>query len=86
MIEIVRYTAPWCGPCLLMNPVFDQISAERPDVNIRTIDIDEHPDMAKQAGIKSIPTIFFYKDGVFKNKQIGAASKGVIMSMINDIK
>lgn len=83
MVKIVRYTAEWCGPCKMMNPVFDQLKQElNNEVEIESIDVDQNPQEAKMMGITSIPTIIFYKNGIAYDKQIGAAPKSIILSKI----
>lgn len=84
MIEIIRWTASWCGPCLLMNPVFDQIAEEyKGRIIITVIDVDSQQALAKQNNIRSIPTIIFNKNGVMYDKQVGAVPKNVIAEKIN---
>ncbi len=78
MIEILRFTAEWCGPCRMMDPIFNQLAKEYPEVVITTIDVDNQPDIAKAYSVKSIPTIMFRKDGVMKDKQVGAVPKAVL--------
>lgn len=86
MIEILRFTANWCGPCLLMNPIFSQLTREYPDVTITTIDVDDQPDIAKAYSVKSIPTIMFRKNGVMMDKQVGACPKTVLENKLKALQ
>ena len=63
-ISLVDFNAPWCAPCRLQEPILERI-ADRfvGRVNVSTINIDSHPDIAKGLGIQSIPTLIVFKSG-----------------------
>jgi len=86
MIEILRFTGEWCSPCRMMNPIFIQLAQEHPEVTITTIDIDKEPDIAKAYSVKSIPTIMFRKDGVMRDKQVGAVPKAVLENKLKALQ
>ena len=61
---IVDFWAPWCGPCLAVGPVLEQIAAERRgELKGANVNIDEEPELAALFGVQSIPTIVLFKDG-----------------------
>ena len=67
------FFATWCGPCQMMGPVLDQMSAEyEGKAKIVKVDIDESMDLAQKYQIMSVPNMIFFKDGVPKDAVVGA--------------
>ena len=74
---VVDFWAEWCGPCRMIGPALEEISAEMQGrVKIAKVNIDENPGIASQLGIRSIPTLMLFKDGKLAGQKIGAAPKG----------
>ncbi|WP_375458047.1 thioredoxin [uncultured Enterovirga sp.] len=74
---VVDFWAEWCGPCRMIGPALEEISNEMAGkVKIAKINIDENPEIASQLGIRSIPTLFIYKDGQKIDQMVGAKPKG----------
>ena len=69
----VKFWAPWCGPCRLMDPMIKKLEDEFKDVNFLSIDIDQPglSQLAKKFEIRSIPTLLLIKDGEVFNEIIG---------------
>ena len=78
---LVDFYADWCGPCKMLSPVLDKISEEE-NIDIVKINVDNDPELAKEYGIMSIPTIIVFENGEEKNKNIGLCSKQDIKDMI----
>jgi len=72
---LVDFWAPWCGPCRVVAPVLEEIAAERSDLRIVKLDIDENPQTAARFQVLSIPTMILFKNGEPAKKIIGAYPK-----------
>ncbi|PIR48567.1 thioredoxin [Candidatus Peregrinibacteria bacterium CG10_big_fil_rev_8_21_14_0_10_55_24] len=73
---LVDFWAPWCGPCKMMIPIVDELSAEYEGrVKIVKINVDENAQTPGKFGVMSIPTFILFKDGKPVSTFIGAKSK-----------
>ena len=68
---LVDFWAQWCGPCKTMMPVLEKYSAEEGAVEVVKINVDEHPEISQEYGIRGIPTFIYFEDGVVISKQTG---------------
>ena len=75
---LVDFWAEWCGPCHAIAPVLDQIAAERSDLKIVKLNIDEEPSVAQRYGVMSIPTLILFKDGEPAAAAVGAMPKSML--------
>ena len=72
---LVDFWAPWCGPCRVVHPVLEEIDAEREDLTILSLNVDENQQTATQYEVLSIPTMLLFKGGEPAKKIIGAYPK-----------
>ena len=79
---LVDFWATWCGPCRMVSPVVDEIAAERTDVKVGKINVDEQPELANQFHIMSIPTLLVFRDGKVVNQAVGVRPKNMIEAML----
>ncbi len=80
---LVDFWAPWCGPCRMIAPIIDELSAEYGD-KLRAVKLntDESPGVATEYGIRSIPTVMVFKDGVKMDAVIGAVPKSTLVQTV----
>ena len=80
---VVDFYATWCGPCKKLSPTLDEVSEEfAGQVNIVKVDVDESEDLAMDYGIRSVPTVLFFKNGQQVDKFVGALPKSEIVTKI----
>lgn len=79
---LLDFWAAWCGPCRMVSPVVDEIAAEREDVKVGKVNVDQEPELAAQFGVMSIPTLVIMKDGKVVDQAVGARPKAQILAML----
>jgi len=83
---VVDFWAEWCGPCKMIGPVVEELAEEYEDkAIIGKINVDENGEVAEEYGVRSIPTILFFKNGELKDKHIGAAKKNLLEEKLKAI-
>ena len=86
MIKLTKFTADWCAPCRMLDPILEDLSKEHPGVTFESIDIEKQPEVARQFAIRSVPTLMIFKNGELLDTRIGAASKAEIKRMLESVK
>ena len=79
---LLDFWASWCGPCRMVSPILDEIAAERSDIKVGKVNVDEQPELAAQFGVMSIPTLAVMKGGKVVNQIVGARPKAQILAML----
>ena len=72
---LVDFWAPWCGPCRIIAPHLEELDAERDDLTVVKMNVDENPETAAKYGIMSIPTLILFKNGQVAKQVVGALPK-----------
>ena len=79
---LMDFWAPWCGPCLMVVPLVEEIAKDRSDIKVVKINVDEEQELAMQFGVMSIPTLVVIKNGKIVNQVTGARPKDQILAML----
>ena len=83
---IIDFWAVWCGPCKLIAPIMEQLAEEYGDrIKVGKLDVDVNQQTAIRFGVRSIPTVLFFKDGEVKDMVIGAAPKATIVDKLEKL-
>ncbi len=78
-LTVVDFWATWCGPCRMIAPILEQLVDEYAGkVTVAKLDVDANPRAAARFGVRSIPTLLFFKDGKLVDQVIGAVPKSII--------
>jgi thioredoxin 1 len=73
---LVDFWAEWCGPCKMIAPMLEEVSTQFEDrLTVAKIDVDGNPKVPPKYGIRSIPTLILFKNGLVEAQQVGAVSK-----------
>jgi thioredoxin 1 len=81
-IVLVDFWADWCGPCKMLAPILDELSEES-TAKICKVNVDESGDLAGDYGIRSIPTMIVFKDGVKVDQIVGLRQKQELLEKLN---
>ena len=81
-LVLLDFWASWCGPCRMVSPIVDEIAAERSDIKVCKINVDEQPELAARFGVMSIPALVVMKNGKVINQAVGARPKAQILAML----
>lgn len=81
---LLDFWASWCGPCMMLSSVVDEIAKENPEYFIGKVNVDEETELANAFGIVSIPTLVVLKDGKMVNSSVGVQPKTDILAMLEE--
>ncbi len=81
---MVDFWAEWCAPCRIIGPLVDELAGEYAGkIKVGKMDVDQNPQSSMKYGIRSIPTLLFFKDGKPVDQLLGAVPKGQIEDKIS---
>ncbi|MDD1621776.1 MAG: thioredoxin TrxA [Methylococcaceae bacterium] len=81
---LVDYWAEWCGPCKMIAPVLDEVSAEyEGKLAVVKLNIDENPKTPQHYGVRGIPTLMIFKNGEVEATKVGALTKSQLTAFID---
>ena len=81
---VVDFWAEWCGPCKMIGPALEELSAEYAGkVKIVKVNVDDNPNSPAQMGVRGIPALFLFKGGQVVSSKVGAAPKAALKSWID---
>jgi len=85
-VAIVDFWAEWCGPCKVIEPIFDEAAEEgKGSAKFGKLDVDKYAKTASEFNIMTIPTIIIFKDGEKKEQLAGVQDKATILRKIKEI-
>ena len=79
---LIDFWAPWCGPCRMVGPSLEEIAAERDDITVVKVNVDEENELAMQFQVMSIPMLVVVKNGQIVNRAVGARPKNQILALL----
>ena len=79
---LVDFNATWCGHCRMLKPALEEVAAQRTDVEIVGVDIDEKMDLAEEYEVFSIPCLVLFKDGMEADRSVGLIPKEQLMELL----
>src|SRR5690554_1682218 len=85
-VALVDFWTEWCGPCRMIGPIVDELATEyEGKALVSKCNVDEEGDVAAQFGIRSIPTILFFKDGELVDRVVGAVPKNLLKEKLDTL-
>jgi thioredoxin 1 len=85
-IVLVDFWAEWCGPCRMFAPWYEEVSEEHTDVVFGKVDTEAEQALAGSFGIRSIPTLMAFRDGILLYKEAGALPKDALAQLVEQVK
>lgn len=79
---LIDFWASWCGPCMMLSPIVEEIAKENPQIKVCKVNVDDEPELAQKFQIVSIPALFVVKDKKIVNQAVGLRPKADILKMI----
>jgi len=86
MIRVIKFSAPWCGPCKTLQPVFNKVKANFPGIIFEEINVDVDSAATLKYGVGSVPTIIVEKNGEVVARTMGMKTESILESFINSHK
>ena len=91
MIEVIRFTASWCGPCRMYKPQFEKAQTQLREAGVTnleftTVDVDDDPNgLSAEYGVRNIPFTAFIKDGSLVSHQVGVLSATDLVEKVQSL-
>ena len=79
---LVDFWAPWCGPCRMLGPVIEEIAAERSDIKVGKVNVDNEPELAGKYAVHNIPTVILFRGGQSAAMSVGYRDKASLLKSL----
>ena len=84
MMQLIDFYAEWCGPCKIMEPIFEELAKDyQGKIEFKRIDVEAEQEFAGKFGVQSIPTFVLLNDGKEVDRKIGAMPKEVVKKWLD---
>lgn len=84
-LSIVDFWAPWCGPCKMFGPIFENVSTKFDNIKFCKLNVDNDDEISKKYGVMSIPTIIIFKDGIEIKRNIGFLDEDTLINILEEV-
>ena len=79
---LADFYASWCGPCKMLRPILEEISDDRQDVKVVSINIDEEDELAEQFDVSAIPCVVLIRDGMEVDRSVGLKPREALEELL----
>ncbi|MFK2826668.1 thioredoxin [Bacillus sp. B190/17] len=83
-VAVIKFGAPWCGPCKMIAPVLESLSESMDNVVFGDVDIDQSGVLAQKFNIMSVPTILIFKNGSVAKQSLGFSPEDKLKNLISE--
>jgi thioredoxin 1 len=81
---LVDFWAEWCGPCLKVAPVLEEIASEQDRLTVAKVNVDDNPELAQRFGVMSIPTMIVFQGGEVSKRLVGSRGKSALLEELDE--
>ena len=84
-ISLVKFAATWCAPCKIVARTIERVKSEFTDVKFQDVDVDDHPNLAKDYKIRSVPTVILFRNGEEITRVVGSIKVDALRKSLRDV-
>jgi thioredoxin 1 len=84
-VSVVDFYADWCGPCKMLSTTLNQVEQSTSNVSFYKVDVDSNMELTTNLGIKNIPTVIFFKNGIEQKRLLGNNPPQSYETIINEL-
>ena len=84
-IVVIDFWATWCGPCIKLGPIVEELAEKYPDITIGKLNLDENDEIAGEFRVMNIPTVLYFKNGELKDRSVGLVNLQSLEDKLNKV-